>query len=115
AGGRRPERRPLAVGKVRYVGDPVAVVLAENRYLAIDARDLVDVDYEPLPAVVDPEAALAPDAPLLYEEFGSNVAFVSQIEGGDIQDVFAKAERTLRLRLVNQRLVPGSLETRACL
>src|SRR5581483_7938268 len=56
AGGRRPERRPLAVGKVRYVGDPVAVVVAENRYLAIDARDLVDVDYEPLAAVADPEA-----------------------------------------------------------
>jgi len=64
---RKPERRPLAVGRARYVGDPVAVILAENLYAAEDARDLVDVEYEPLPAVVDPEAALEPGAPLLYE------------------------------------------------
>src|SRR5581483_7709503 len=69
----------------------------------------------PLAAVADPEAALAEDAPLLYEEFGSNAAFVSHMEGGNIQDAFAKADRTLKLRVVNQRLVPGSLEARACL
>lgn len=115
AGGKRPERHPLAVGKARYAGDPVAVVLAEERYLATDARDLVDVDYAPLSAVVDPEAALNSDAPLLYTEFGSNVAFVSQLAGGDIQASFAKADRTLRLRIVNQRLSPGSLEPRACM
>jgi carbon-monoxide dehydrogenase large subunit len=114
-GSKRPERRPLAIDKARYTGDPVAIVLAENRYLAVDARDLVDVDYEPLPAVVDIEAALAPDAPLLYEEFGSNVGLVAKAGGGDIEDAFAQADRTLRLRLVNQRLVPGSLETRACM
>src|SRR5690242_15709826 len=51
-----PERRPLATGRVRYIGDPVAVVLAENRYIAQDANDLVEVDYDVLPAVVDPEA-----------------------------------------------------------
>src|SRR5690242_7355763 len=56
---RKPERRPLAVGRARYVGDPVAVVLAENIYVAGDASDLVDVEYEPLPAVSDPEAAVA--------------------------------------------------------
>ncbi|GHO95088.1 aldehyde dehydrogenase [Reticulibacter mediterranei] len=114
-GSKRPERRPLAIGKARYTGDPVAVVLAENRYLAVDARDLVDVDYEPLPAVIDIEAALAPAAPLLYEEFGSNVGLVAKVEGGDIEAAFAQADRTLLLRLVNQRLVPGSLETRACM
>jgi carbon-monoxide dehydrogenase large subunit len=63
---KKPERHPLAIGSVHYVGDPVVVVLAENRYVATDARDLVEVDYEPLPAVTDPEAALAPSAPLLY-------------------------------------------------
>src|SRR5271167_105048 len=93
---KKPERRPLALGRVRYVGDPVAVVLAENLYAAMDARDLVEVEYEPLLAVVDPEAALAPDAPLLYDELGSNVAFRSQV-GGDIKAAFSSADRTVRL------------------
>src|SRR6266852_1037665 len=82
---KKPERRPLALGRVRYVGDPVAVVLAKNLYAAMDARDLVEGEYEPLPAVVVPEAALAPDAPILYDELGSNVAFRSQVGGGDIK------------------------------
>jgi len=112
---KKPERRAMAVGRVRYVGDPVAVVLAESLSEAEDARDLVEVDYEPLPAVTDPEAALAPDAPLLYEDFGTNVAFFSQSGKGDIQAAFAQADRTVKLRLVNQRVAPSSLEPRACL
>lgn len=112
---KRPERWPLAVGRVRYTGDPVAVVLAENLYVALDARDLVEVEYAPLPAVTDPEAALAPHAPVLYDEFGSNVAFLSRSGGGDIQAAFADADYTVRLRVVNQRLAPNSIEPRACL
>jgi aerobic carbon-monoxide dehydrogenase large subunit len=110
-----PERRPLALDRVRYVGDPVAVVLAENRSIAEDARDLVEVDYEELPAVIDPEAALAPGAPLLYEEFGSNIAIQIPGGGGDIQATFEQADHVVRLRVVNQRVSPGSLEGRACL
>jgi carbon-monoxide dehydrogenase large subunit len=110
-----PERRPLALDRVRYVGDPVAVVLAEDRYLAADARDLVEVDYEVLPAVIDPEAALAPGAPLLYEELGSNIAVQLPSGGGDIQAAFTQADHVVRLRVVNQRVSPGSLEGRACL
>src|SRR5438034_10829707 len=64
-------------------------------------------------AVSDPEAALAPDAPLLYDEFGSNVAFHSRSGGGDIQAAFANADHTVRLRVVNQRLAPNSMEPRA--
>ncbi len=112
---RKPDRRPLAQGKARYVGDPVAVILAENFYAAIDARDLVEVDYEPLPAVSDPEAALAPDAPLLYEELGSNIAFHVPSGGGDIAAAFAQANHVVRLRIVNQRVAPSSLEPRACM
>ncbi len=112
---KKPERRPLALGRVRYVGDPIAVVLAESLASAEDARDLVEVDYEPLPSVTDPEAALAEGAPLLYEEFGTNVAFQSQSGRGDIAAAFANAEHTIKLRLVNQRLAPSSLEPRACL
>src|SRR5581483_5140581 len=112
---RKPDRRPMALGRARYVGDSVAVVLAENPYTAIDARDLVEVDYEPLPAVIDPEKALAPDAPLLYPEFGSNIASRSPLSGGDPQDAFKRADHTIRLRLVNQRLSPSSMEPRVCM
>jgi carbon-monoxide dehydrogenase large subunit len=112
---KRPERRPLAVGRTHYMGDPVAVVLAENVYAATDARDLIAVDYTPLPAVTDMEAALAPDAPLLYEELGSNIAFRVQSGHGDIEQVFAQADHTTSLRLVNQRLAPSSMEPRACM
>ncbi len=111
----KTERRPLAVGRVRYVGDPVAVVLAESLYAAEDARDQVEIDYAPLPAVTDPEAALATDASLLYDEFGTNVAFSAQSGGGDISSAFEQADRVIRLRLVNQRLAPSSIEPRACM
>lgn len=111
----KPLRKVLATRRVRYVGDPVAVVVAEEPAVALDARELVGVDYTPLPAVTDPEQALAEDAPLLYEEFGSNLAFDTQVGGGDIDAAFAQATHTTRLRLVNQRVAPSSLEPRACL
>jgi len=107
-------RLPLAVDKVRYVGDPVAVVLAESRYLGEDARDLVDVEYTPLPAVTDVEEAASAQAPLLYEEFGTNVAVALRTPYGEVADVFARAQHVLRLRLVNQRVAPSSMEPRAC-
>ncbi len=112
---RKPERRPLAVHRVRYAGDPVAVVLAESLPAALDARDLVEVEYEPLPVVVDPEAALEPGSPLLYDEISSNIAFLQETGGGDIQSAFEQADRIVRLRVVNQRLAPSSLELRACM
>ena len=115
AGLRKPVRRPLAVGRVRYVGDPIAVILAESLSIAEDALDLVDIDYNVLPVVTDPEAALEPNAPRLYDEFDSNVAFTQHTGGGDIDAAFAHADHTIHLRLVNQRLAPSSLEPRACL
>lgn len=107
-------RLPLAVEKVRYVGDPLAVILAESHYPGVDARDLVDVEYEPLPAVTDVEAAARADAPLLYEELGSNIALAQRAPYGDVAGVFARAAHIARLRLVNQRLAPSSMEPRAC-
>jgi len=107
---------PLAEGKVRFYGDPVAVVIADDRYTARDARDLIEVDYEPLPAVVDVEKAMQPDAPLLYEEFGTNVAFGLHPETDDIDKVFEQTKTdggvVIKQRLVNQRLAPVSIETR---
>jgi carbon-monoxide dehydrogenase large subunit len=111
---RKPERRPMAVGRARYVGDPVAVIVAESLASAEDARELVEIDYEVLPAVTDPERAIEADAPLLYEEFTSNIAFTHKTGGGNIAAAFEQADRVVRLRLVNQRLAPSSLEPRAC-
>lgn len=112
---RNPARRPLAVERVRYVGDPVAVLLAQSLSAAEDARELVDVDYELLEAVADPERALEADAPLLYDDLGSNIAFTQEVQSGETQATFERAEHIFHLRLVNQRLAPSSLEPRACL
>ncbi|HET8844600.1 MAG TPA: xanthine dehydrogenase family protein molybdopterin-binding subunit, partial [Ktedonobacteraceae bacterium] len=114
-GMKKPERRPMAVDRVRYIGDPVAIVLAEDRYIAVDAHSLVEIDYTPLPAISDPEAALAPGAPLLYEELETNQIYDLSSSWGDVEGVFARADHITHLRLVNQRLAPSSLEPRACL
>jgi carbon-monoxide dehydrogenase large subunit len=109
-------RGALAEGKVRYYGDPVAVVVAEDRYIARDARDLIDVDYEPLPAAIDVEKAMQPGAPVLYEEFGTNVAMSMPGPGEDFEKVFEQTKAdggiVVKVRMVNQRLVPNAMETR---
>ena len=110
---REPKHYPLTTDKVRYVGDPVAVVVAEDPYTAADALDMIFVDYEPLPVVVDPEAALADDAPLIHEELDSNLAFRWVQEGGDVEAAFTEAETVIEVRLVNQRLIPNAMEPRA--
>lgn len=114
-GGKTPERRPLAIDTARYIGDPVAVVLANNAYAAADARLLVQVDYEPLPAVTDPEQALDSNAPILYPELGGNDIYRMPFNGGDIEAAFAQASGTVTLRLVNQRLAASPMEPRACM
>src|SRR6266567_227222 len=107
---------PLAEGKVRFYGDPVAVVIADDRYTARDARDLIDVDYEPLPAAIDAEKAIRSDAPILYEEFGTNVPFGMHPSSDDIDKVFQQTQAdggvVVKARLVNQRLAPLAMETR---
>jgi carbon-monoxide dehydrogenase large subunit len=110
---RQLERYPLAVGKAMHVGDAVAVVLADGFYHATDAAELVNVDYEPLDPVVDAEAALADGAPLLYPEWGDNLAFRWQVEGGNVDDAFAKASRTISIRLRNQRIHATFIEPRS--
>ncbi len=107
------ERYPLAVGKAMHVGDAVAVVLAEGFYSATDAAELVKVEYEPLTPVVDAEAALANGAPLLYPEWGDNLAFRWHVEGGDVEEAFARASRTVSVRLRNQRIHATFIEPRS--
>jgi CO/xanthine dehydrogenase Mo-binding subunit len=87
----------LAVGKVRYVGEPVAAVVAETRELARDASELVEVEYEPLPAVVDARRALDDDAPILHEECGGNLAWQGTYEWGDLDAAFAEADHIVRI------------------
>lgn len=86
------EYYPAAVDKVRYVGEPVAVVVAEDRYLAEDAAELVEVEYEELPAVVDVEEAMEEGAPLLHERVGSNVGNHRSFEFGDPERAFSEAD-----------------------
>jgi carbon-monoxide dehydrogenase large subunit len=104
-------RLPLATDRVRYVGDPVALVVARTWAQAADAAELVDVDYDPLPAVVDMEAALEPDAPLQFDELGSNV--VRGMRDPDDTDPFADADVVVRLRMENQRLATAPIEPNA--
>jgi 2-furoyl-CoA dehydrogenase large subunit len=89
---------PTAIDKVRFVGEPVAVVVARDRYLAEDAAEMVEVDYEPLPAVVDPERALEPDAPILHEKVGTNLAGNRRLVYGDPDGAFAEADVVVRER-----------------
>lgn len=106
---------PVATDRVRYVGEPVAVVVAADRYLARDALDLIVVDYEPLDAVVDAEAAMAPGAPQLYDEAPNNVAFTWTRRRGDAAAAFADAEVTVSQRMYQQRVAPMPMETRGVL
>ncbi len=104
-------RPPLAEGKVRFVGDPVVAVLAETAAQAADAAEAVVVDYEPLPAVVDPEAALAPGAPVQFDELGSNLA--AGLRDADDGDVLEGADVVVRGRFVNQRIAVVPMEGNA--
>jgi len=103
---------PIAVDKVRYVGDPVAVVVAQSLGEALDALDHIEIDYEPLPSVIDQEKAMAQGAPLLYDDVPNNIALHWKAGGGDIEKAFREAEVTIKQRVVNQRLLPTAMETR---
>lgn len=107
-----PKYNPLAVDKARYVGDPVAVVVADSLYRARDAVDLIDVEYEVLPVAIDQEKSVESGAPRLYDDVPNNVAFDWKLSGGDVEKAFKEAEVTVKQRFVNQRLQPTAIETR---
>jgi carbon-monoxide dehydrogenase large subunit len=112
---RVPKHYVLAADHVRYVGEGVAAVVAEDRYSARDALDLIQVEYEPLPVVSDPEKALAPGSPVIHSEWPDNVAFRSEQKQGNLTRAFKEAHKIVRQRLVHQRLAPIAIETRAVL
>lgn len=109
---RVPYHHILAVGRVYFVGHPVAVVVAADKYVARDAAEAVEVEYEELPAVADPEKALAEGAPAVHPEWPDNVSFNFHQEGGDCAAAFAEADVVVKQRITSQRLIPTPMETR---
>src|SRR3954453_20198265 len=108
---KQPAHPPIAVDEVRYVGDAVAVVIARDRYAAADALEAIDVDYEPLPAVVDMEEALT-DKVLVHSDVGTNKCFTWPFAGGDYDAVAKQAEVVVRRRFIQQRLIPTAMGLR---
>ncbi len=122
-----PDHYAVAVDRVRYQGEPVAVVVATDRYLARDAADAIVIDYEPLPAVIDPEQAMQGNPTVIHEAFENNLA-VPYVPGGTgfdavagtvdnsaVDKAFAEADFTLSQRMMNHRLAPTAIEPRGVL
>lgn len=104
---------PIAVGKVRYVGEPVCVVIAESREIAEDALELIEVEYEPLEPILDPEKALDPGSPLVHEDIGTNIMAHIKYNYGDIDSAYKEADRVIRVKLSFHRFSSAPLETNA--
>jgi len=107
-----PARAPLAAGKVTYVGDPVLALVAATRAQAVDALELVIVEYDELPGTGDPELAMEDGAPQLQEYAENNIDNRRPFSKGDPAGAFAEADVTVSVRMVNQRLSPNPMETR---
>jgi carbon-monoxide dehydrogenase large subunit len=122
-----PPHHAVAVDVVRYAGEPVAVVVAEDRYLARDAADAIVVSYDPLPAVVDPEKAMTGQPVVIHKDFPNNLAValvpsgtgvapdLSSVDNTAVDKAFADAEVVISQRMVNHRLVPNAMEPRGVL
>src|SRR2546430_3206086 len=109
-----PDYRVLATGKALFVGHPIAAVVATDKYAARDAVDLISVEYEELPVVVDVEAA-AKGGHVIHEKFGDNVAYRLTSGEGDIEAAMKSADRVVTQRMVHQRLAPVAMEPRGVL
>ena len=109
-----PRHLPVAVGTVKHVGDAVAVVIADSRYAAADGVAEVVVDYDPLPAVVDLEAAVADGSPLVHESLGSNASYTWELipDPQGVEAAFADATHVVKERYLQQRLLPTAMEPR---
>jgi carbon-monoxide dehydrogenase large subunit len=107
-----PEHWPLAREVVKYVGEAVAVVVADDRYMVADAAAAVAVEYDRLPAVVDPEAALEEGSPLVHEGFGTNRTHEWSLGGGDMDAAMAEADLVVERRVPNHRTAGAAIEPR---
>jgi carbon-monoxide dehydrogenase large subunit len=111
-GQKSPKHTVLASDRVYYVGHAVAVVVATDRTIARDALDLIEVDYDALPAVTDPVKAVEKGSPLTHPELGTNVAYTWDLKGGDAAAGFKAADRILKVRMRHPRLIPMPIEPR---
>ena len=113
---KEPPHPAIAVDRVRYVGDAVAVVIAEDRFAARDAAEKVEVDYEVLPAVVDAAKAIEPGAPAVHDEAPDNISFKWELgDKAATDEAMSKADRVFKLEFVNQRLIPNAMEPRSAI
>jgi carbon-monoxide dehydrogenase large subunit len=110
-----PDHWVLAKDEVKHVGDPVALVIGEDRYGVVDAAEDVVVEYDPLPVVTDPLAALEDGSPLVHEHFGTNKSYEWSLGGGDLDAGFAEADVIIERTVVNHRIAGGAIEPRAVL
>ncbi len=110
-----PDHPALAVDRVRFVGEPIAAVVATDPYIARDALDLIEVEYDELPVVVDLDKAIESDSTVIYDEFDDNIAFTMPLDAGDVDAAFAEADHVVSQRFVNQRLIPNPIEPRGVL
>jgi carbon-monoxide dehydrogenase large subunit len=110
-----PEHWPLAKEEVKYVGQGVAIVLGSDKYGVVDAAEQVLVEYEPLPVVVDPEAALKEGSELVHPEFGTNKTHEWSLEGGDMDAAWQEADVVIERRIVNHRTAGAPIEPRVAL
>ena len=107
-----PDHYPIVTDEVNYLGDPVAVVVATDRYTAKDALEFIDVDYEELPVVTDLEAAAA-GGPLVHEDFDNNETYTWTLDVGDVDAAFESADVVVKERYLHPRLLPTPIEPRA--
>src|SRR5258707_6884752 len=110
-----PDRPVVAIDRVRFVGECIALVVAESQARAHDAIGLIDVDYETLPAVVGEEAAIRDGAPQLHDNVPNNITTVYKVGGGDYKKAVQAADQVISLRIANNRLIPTCMETRSIL
>jgi aerobic carbon-monoxide dehydrogenase large subunit len=110
-----PDHRVLATNKVYFVGHPVAVVVAENKFAARDAVDLVQVDYEELPVVLDEEKAADAKSPVIHEQFGTNIAYKLTAGEGDIEAALKSSDKVIKQKILHKRLAPIAMEPRGVL
>ena len=113
---RIPNRPALAHERVRYVGEPVAMVVADSALLAQDAVDAIEIEYDDLPAVIGPEQALAPGAPQIHDDVPGNCSIEVQVgDRAAVNEIFARAHHVTRLKVDCTRVTPSPMEPRACL
>jgi carbon-monoxide dehydrogenase large subunit len=110
-----PEHRVLAGEKVYWVGHPIAMVVAENKYIARDAVDLIEVEYQELPPVLDEENAADPKSPVIHEKLGSNIAYKLTAGEGDIEAALKSADKIVKHKILHRRLAPIAMEPRGVL